>query len=80
MIEDQKREPYLEYLARCAREGDGPKPMAAPKVREIALGKRLGVCWMPPGCASWPFRAYYGSGHRFLKVGRLSFWIRWAYD
>jgi hypothetical protein len=50
------------------------------KVRELAWPNRFGVMWMTPDGASWPYRAYCGSGHRFLKIGRLAFWIRWAYD
>jgi hypothetical protein len=48
------------------------------KVHELTLGKRAGIMWAPRDCARWT--AYKGSGHRFLKLGRLTLWVRWAYD
>ena len=73
-----QNESYLAYLARCERDGDNPKPMAIQMAREIYMSKRCAAAWLPPGFGGW--RAYKGSGWRFLQLWRLRFAVRWAYD
>jgi hypothetical protein len=42
------------------------------------IRRRLSASWLPRGYGAW--RAYCGSGWRFLQLWRLRLAVRWSYD
>lgn len=49
-----------------------------PRPREVYIGPRFSASWLPKGLGA--FRAYKGSGWRFLQLWRVRFAVKWAYD
>lgn len=78
MIEKRPNETYLAYLTRCAEAGEFHPPTTPQLAREVYIGPRFAASWLPKGCGA--FRAYKGSGWRFLQVWRLRCAVKWAYD
>lgn len=81
MIEQRPNEAYLAYLRRCAEAGEFVPPTTPTTLllaREIYIGPRFAASWVPNGLGA--FRAYKGSGWRFLQIWRLRFAVKWAYE
>jgi hypothetical protein len=78
VIEQRPNEAYLAYLARCAEAGEFHPPTEPPRVREVYIGPRFAAVWLPRGLGC--FRAYKGSGWRFLQLWRVRFAVRWGYE
>lgn len=63
-------------IANLPRNG-GPTPPDPMKVRTLHMGKRFAAVWLPQDFGAW--RAYKGSGWRFLQLWRLRLAVKWSY-